>query len=38
MAIIRKKFKESVVLRVLEAIIFSCITMSVCFFLAENEG
>ena len=31
----RKKIKKSVPLRVLETILFSCITMSVCFFLAE---
>jgi hypothetical protein len=38
MSTFRKKIKKSVPLRVLETIIISCTTMSVCFFLAEYKG
>ena len=38
MSFFRKKIKKSVVFRVLETILFSCITMSVCYFLAVYEG
>ena len=38
MSLLRKKIKGSIVLRVLETIILSCVTMSVCFYLAEYQG
>jgi len=35
MSLLRKKIKGSIILRVIETIIFSCATMSVCFYFAE---
>lgn len=35
MSVLRKKIKGSIILRVLETITFSCVTMSVCFYFAE---
>jgi hypothetical protein len=38
MSTFRKTIKKSVVLRVLETILFSCTTMSVCYFLSVYQG
>ena len=38
MSKLRKKIKKSVILRVIDTILFSCVTMSVCFFLSEYFG